>query len=197
MKGIYFITDSFSLLVEVIGTGIGAVQYRDKPSVDFKTAKKMCLLCKEWHIPFIVNDRVDLALLLDTDGVHLGQTDFPLAQARSLLGPSKIIGATASNISEITQAIKEKADYIGLGHIYPTSTKEKKGAPIGIEILKEACQLASIPVVAIGGIKLEHIPAMKKAGASAVAVCSAISQAASAKITAQQLTWAWNAIYNT
>jgi len=196
MRGIYFITDSLSILKSVIHTGIGAVQLRDKDSVDFKRAKKMQLLCSKYHIPFIINDRVDLALLLNADGVHLGQSDFPVDQARMLLGKHKIIGATASNFSEIAKATEQGADYIGLGHIYPTPTKEKKRPPLGIDTLERFCKQSSIPLFAIGGIQSEHILKIKETGVKGIAICSAISHARSPSKAATQLVHLWNAISN-
>ena len=171
MRGIYLITDSLELLREVVDTGISAVQYRDKPGVHFEKARTMRALCQTYGIPFIVNDRVDLALLLDADGVHLGQTAFPVTQARRLLKRGKIVGGTLCF---------QGVDYVGVGHIFPTTTKKKEGAPLGIAKLEEICQRTPLPVVAVGGIRPEHIPAIRRAGASAAAVSSAISNRESA-----------------
>lgn len=171
MKGIYLITDSLELLQEVVDSGIAAVQYRNKTGVHFEKAGLMRLLCKSRGLPFIVNDRVDLALLLDADGVHLGQTDFPVDKAREILGPSKIIGGTM---------IFEGVDYVGVGHIFPTMTKKKEGPPLGIGKLEEICRKTNLPVVAIGGVRLEHAAAIRKAGAVGIAVYSAITNHESA-----------------
>lgn len=196
MKGIYLITDQFSLLEQVIDCGLGAVQFRGKGIFEIEEVKKMYLLCQKKGIPFIVNDRVDLALLLGADGVHLGQNDFPLKQARALLGPSKILGATAGTLAEALQGASEGADYIGFGHLYPTSTKKKTGDPVGIERLKEVCEHLSVPIFAIGGIRLGHLEEIKEVGARGVAVCSAISQALSPKKMALEMVEKWNGMHS-
>ncbi len=196
MKGIYLITDSLSILEKVIHTGIGAVQFRDKGSLDFTKVEKMRQLCAQHHVPFVVNDRVDLALLLNADGVHLGQDDFPVRKAREQLGKEVIIGVTAPTLTKIFKATDEGADYVGVGHFYPSSTKEKKGRPLTLDMLEELCRYSPLPVVAIGGIRLEHLLDMKKRGAKSVAICSAIADALSPTKTAIDMVNRWNGTHN-
>ncbi len=125
----------------------------------------------------IVNDRIDLALAADADGVHLGAEDLPIAAARGLMG-SKIVGATVRTLEEARQAVRDGADYVGFGPIFDTSTKTLSVAPRGLSQLAEVAAGLPIPVVAIGGITLERVGAVIEAGASAVAVIAAVSGAA-------------------
>ncbi len=196
MKGIYLITDSLSVLEQVIHTGIGAVQFRDKGVLDFRKAKKMRHLCTEHGVSFIVNDRVDLALLLEADGVHLGQDDFPVRKAREELGKEAIIGVTAPTLTAIFQAAEEGADYVGVGHFYPSSTKEKKGEPLTLDMLEWLCHRSPLPIVAIGGIRLKHLLDIKKRGAKSAAVSSAIAHAPSPRKTATDMVNRWNGTHS-
>ena len=134
-------------------------------------------LCREYHALFIINDRVDIALASEADGVHLGQDDLPAAAARKLLGNTRIIGVSVSSPEEAVQAEKDGADYIGFGHVYPTVSKLKEHPPLGPENLQKTVQSISLPVVAIGGISIENAPILISRGASGVAVISAVSRA--------------------
>jgi len=122
-----------------------------------------------------VNDRVDVAHAIGAAGVHLGQEDFPVADARSLLGPDAIIGATASKISQVVDAYDQGATYVGLGPVFKTSSKRNPSSIVGLELLSEACDAVPIPVIAIGGITHDRVRPALEAGAHGVAVLSAVA----------------------
>jgi thiamine-phosphate pyrophosphorylase len=164
--------------------GLTLVQYRDKNGNDderLSIAQQLCELCHKYNALFLLNDRVDIALAVNADGVHLGQQDLPIAVARQILGTHKIIGRSTTNPDEMERAIKEGADYIGVGPVYDTPTKAGKAAA-GLEYVRYAQQNATIPWFAIGGIDANNIQDVLKAGATRVAVVRAIVQA-------EQPTW--------
>ena len=135
--------------------GADIIQLRDKnlsTSELIEIAKKISVLCKKKNVLFLVNDRVDVAMVSDADGVHLGQEDIPIKDARKLLGKNKIIGGTAHNMKEAIACEKAGADYIGFGHIFPTASKHKPDKPKGTAQLEEIVKKIKIPVIAIGGI---------------------------------------------
>jgi thiamine-phosphate pyrophosphorylase len=186
MKGLLFIIstnmpsqhDYLTLAKAAIAGGVDSIQFRHKGEYNrqmLSIAQELSQLCQTDRVPFVINDRVDVALMVDASGVHLGQEDMPISNARKILGQDKIIGLTASNVSQAMQAEKEGADYIGLGHIYETNTKIKAYPPIGLETLKTVCEKVRIPVFAIGGIKLHHVNDVMKMGPTGVAVVTAIS----------------------
>ncbi len=154
------------------------IQFRHKGNwaTAVSLAQELCTMCQQANIPFLINDRVDVALAIDADGVHLGQEDLPISVARKLLGPNKIIGGTASCLEQALKVQMEGANYMGLGHIFPTSSKEKPYPPIGLETLREVSDTVTIPIVAIGGINEHNARAVFQAGASGVAVLSAPKQ---------------------
>lgn len=159
--------------------GLTLVQYRDKNADDLvrlAQAQKLRQMCHHYGALLIMNDRVDLALAIDADGVHLGQQDLPIAIARKLLGPHRIIGRSTTNPEEMQQAITEGADYIGVGPVYETPTKVGKAAA-GLDYVQYAAQQASIPWFAIGGIDPNNIHEVLGAGAKRVAIVRAIMQA--------------------
>lgn len=164
---------------EALQGGVSLVQYRDKEIADdnirLAQAGQLCQLCHEYNALFIINDRVDLAVAVDADGVHLGQQDIPIKLAREILGSQKIIGRSTTNPEEMKQAIAEGADYIGVGPVYKTPTKPTKAAA-GFEYVRYAAVNASIPWFAIGGIDLNNLPNVLEAGAQRVAVVRAIMQ---------------------
>ena len=144
-------------------------------------------LCHKHQALCIINDRVDIAMASQADGVHLGQQDMPIKAARKLLGQDRIIGVSASSIKEAMQAKKDGANYIGFGHIFPTASKDKEYAPLGPETLRQAAAHISLPIVAIGGISLENAASLISLGASAVAVISAVSRANDPTLAAHNL----------
>jgi thiamine-phosphate pyrophosphorylase len=131
-------------------------------------------VCYKENVNFIVNDRVDVAMAVDADGVHLGQEDFPIPFARKLLGMGKIIGGSAATPDEAEKCFSEGADYVGFGPLYPTSSKADAGPVSGIEILRKVVQETGLPIIAIGGITRERIPEIIEAGAYGIAVISAV-----------------------
>lgn len=143
----------------------------------FLWAVEIRKLCQQYKALCIINDRVDIAIASQADGVHLGQQDMPIEAARTLLGKDRIIGVSASSLTEALEAEKDGADYIGFGHIFPTSSKEKEYSPLGPETLRQTAAHLSVPIVAIGGISHENAASLISSGASAVAVISAVSKA--------------------
>lgn len=169
-----------TLAREALNGGAAMIQLRHKSASGsqlFTWALAIRNLCREYHALFIINDRVDIALACEADGVHLGQDDLPAAAARKLLGNTRIIGVSVSSPEEAVQAEKDGADYIGFGHVYPTVSKLKEHPPLGPENLQKTVQSISLPVVAIGGISIENAPILISRGASGVAVISAVSRA--------------------
>ncbi len=179
---LYLVTSpSPDLLARVeaaLAGGLTLVQYRDKQTNDLDRlvmAQQMCQLCHHYGALFILNDRVDLALAVDADGVHLGQQDVSVALARRLLGSQRIVGRSTTNPAEMARAIQEGADYIGVGPVYETPTKAGKAAA-GLEYVQHAAKHATIPWFAIGGIDSSNIHDVLKAGAPAVAIVRAIME---------------------
>ena len=159
--------------------GLTLVQYRDKQTNDtdrLAIAKQMCQLCHHYGALFILNDRVDLALAVNADGVHLGQQDVSITLARQILGSQKIVGKSTTNPEEMDRAIKEGADYIGVGPVYETPTKPGKAAA-GLEYVQHAVKHATVPWFAIGGIDSQNINDVIQAGAPRVAIVRAIMEA--------------------
>ena len=180
---LYLITSSTEKLTEIVEAalqgGLTLVQYRDKTADDItrlKEAQKLCQICHRYGALFIVNDRVDLAIAVDADGVHLGQNDIPVALAKQLIGPQKLVGRSTTNPEEMGQAIQEGADYIGVGPVYETPTKLGK-APAGLEYVGYAAKNCPIPWFAIGGIDMQNCDEVLSAGAERVSVVRAIMQA--------------------
>lgn len=160
-----------------IAGGATIIQFRDKEMKDAETievCRKIHKLTNGKRIPFIINDRVEVAKAVDAEGVHLGQEDAPLSFARKVLGKDKIIGISVETVEEALKAAEEGADYLGVGPIYPTATKPDAGSALGIFRLKEIKDSVNIPVVAIGGINEDNLDEVLKAGADGVAVISAV-----------------------
>lgn len=169
----------FAVVEAALQGGLTLVQYRDKTaddSVRVEQAHKLCHLCHQYGALFIMNDRVDLALAVDADGVHLGQQDLPIAAARQLLGPQRLIGRSTTNPDEMQRAIQESADYIGVGPVYETPTKVGKAAA-GLDYVSYAAQNSPIPWFAIGGIDVNNVNDVISAGAERVAVVRSLMQA--------------------
>jgi thiamine-phosphate pyrophosphorylase len=178
------------IVAEAIQGGVTVVQYREKTdSTREMVARALALreLCRSHKIPFIVNDRIDIALACGADGVHVGQDDMPAAMARQLIGPGKILGVSVGNIAETTRAIRDGADYLGASPIFDTPTKPDAPRAMGIAGLQEISKVSSVPVVAIGGLNEKNAALMMRAGAAGVAVVSAIIGAEDPKMAAQRL----------
>ena len=136
-------------------------------------AKKLQGLCSEYNVPFIINDNVEIALAINADGVHIGQSDMEMKEAREKLGPDKIIGVSAHTKEEALLAQAQGADYLGVGAVFSTSTK-KDASAISKERVKAICEAVHIPVIAIGGITADNILTLKGSGICGIAVVSAI-----------------------
>ena len=156
--------------------GATFVQLREKEldeEMFLEEAKKIKKLCAEYHVPFVINDNVDIALKVDADGVHVGQSDIKGRDIRAMIGPDKILGISAGTVEEAQAAEKAGADYIGVGAVFGTSTK-KNARNLSKEKLKEISSSVSIPVVAIGGINASNVVELSGCGVDGVAVVSAI-----------------------
>ena len=175
---LYVITDQRENLLEkieeILIAGVKIIQHRFKKGTDkdhLKEAIKIKNLCKRHNSLFIINDRIDIALASDADGIHLGQDDLELKTARKLLGHSKIIGISANNETDISNALEDGCDYLGIGPVFETSTKKNK-KPIGIEKIKILTKDLNIPWFAIGGITTNNISYLKSYGFKKVALVS-------------------------
>ena len=181
---LYAVTDRSWLLGETLAQqvekalqgGVTFLQLREKQLQEEKFLEEALTireLCNRYHVPFVINDNVKVALRSRADGVHLGQSDMKIQEARRLLGEDKIIGLSAQTVDQAIQAEKDGANYLGVGAIFETSTKLNViTLPKGT--LKEICQSVSIPVVAIGGINSSNLMKLKGTGISGVAMISAI-----------------------
>ncbi len=182
LKGYYFITDSklsragnLSDVKNAIAAGVKVVQYRDKYSDTkqmYEEALKLKSICK--NVTFLVNDRLDIALAVDADGVHLGNGDMPYALARKLLGKNKIIGLTVHSLREAKEAQRLGADYIGISPIFGTKTKTDAGMPVGLRLIEKIRKQVSIPIIAIGGISLLNAKEVVRAGVDGLCAISAV-----------------------
>jgi thiamine-phosphate pyrophosphorylase len=160
-----------------IAGGADTIQFRQKNGSTrelIETAIDMKELCTGAGLTFIVNDRIDVAIAADADGVHLGQDDFPIPLARKLMGYDKIIGGSAGNVKEALKCIEEGVDYIGFGPVYPTLSKDDAGPATGIEAMMSLLKVVTVPVIAIGGVNSENVSAIIGAGAHGIAVISAV-----------------------
>ena len=174
---------------EALEGGITFLQLREKhlSKEEFiKEAREMKELSKEYKVPFVINDNIEVALAVDADGVHIGQDDMSVEEARKLLGEDKIIGVSAHNVEEAIKAQKGGADYLGVGAVCATSTK-KDANVVSKEEIKKICHTVEIPVVAIGGIKKENIKTLEGTDVDGVAVVSAIFAAKDIKKDTKQL----------
>ena len=161
---------------EALENGVTCVQLREKEldESDFlKEAKQISTLCKEYKVPFIVNDNVNIAIACKAEGIHIGQEDMELTNVRKLVGEDMIIGVSAHNVEEAIKAQEGGADYIGIGAVFATSTKTDVDV-LSFETLRSICEAVNIPTVAIGGIKKDNICKLKGSGIDGVAVVSAI-----------------------
>ena len=180
----------FSVCEDVLSNGATFLQIREKDldADAFEAeAAKLNELCHRYHVPYVVNDSVEIALAIDADGVHVGQSDIKGRNIRGLIGPDKILGISAGTVAEAIAAERAGADYIGVGAVFGTSTK-KNARNLSVQKLMEITRAVSIPVVAIGGINATNLPELSGSGVDGVAVVSAIFAAADpGKATAQLL----------
>jgi thiamine-phosphate pyrophosphorylase len=184
IHGYYFITDAklsragnISNVKSALKAGVSVVQYRNKDGSTqemYGEALKLKAICKKGGAVFLINDRVDIALAVDADGVHIGTDDMPYKVARKLLGSKKIIGVTIHNIEEARQAQRSGADYIGASPVFLTDTKPDAGVPAGIDLVRNVKGLISIPIIAIGGINFDNAEEVIAAGADGICAISAV-----------------------
>lgn len=198
--GIYGITaEKFSrgrTTIEVarsmIEGGVAVLQYREKAADKSSAAmlaecREIRELTREAGIPFIVNDHADLAMLVDADGVHVGQDDLPVPEVRRLVGPGKIIGLSTHSPEQAAAAVRQGANYIGVGPIFATATKEDVCAPVGLGYLDHVIRSCPLPFVAIGGIKEHNLGAVAGRGAATVCLVTEIVGAADIAATVRRL----------
>jgi thiamine-phosphate pyrophosphorylase len=184
MKGYYFITDEglsaagvMSDVRQAVKAGAEIVQYRNKTADTrrlYEEAREIRGFCAGTRTKLIINDRVDIALAVGADGVHIGQEDLPYDETRRLLGSGAIIGVTVHDTAEAVAAEKAGADYLGVSPVFATGTKSDAGAPCGTETLAAIRRACSVPVVAIGGIDLSNADECIAAGADMVCAISAV-----------------------
>ena len=186
-SSMYFITDStnyseeeFLYRVEqALMGGITLLQLREKDKSTreyIDLAEKVHTLTKKYNVPLIIDDRVDVALAIDAEGVHVGQSDMPVSTARKLMGDDKIVGATTKTVPQALEAYEQGADYLGVGAIYPTTTKVKT-VLTSTETLGNICSAVPIPVNAIGGLNKDNIDVLKGIPIAGICVVSAIMKA--------------------
>jgi thiamine-phosphate pyrophosphorylase len=176
------------LLRQAADGGARLFQYRAKTLsalAAYQQALPLRRAARDCGALFLVNDRCDLALAVDADGVHLGQQDLPLAMARAVMGGGKLIGISTHNDAQVSAATRDGADYLGFGPIFPPGSKQDHEPVVGIDGLRRIRRLTPLPVFAIGGITVESAGELARAGADGVAVIAAIAQAADVTATAR------------
>lgn len=190
---LYLVTSPSDNLLAIVEAalqgGLQMVQYREKTGDDcdrIVIAQRLKALCHQYGALFLVNDRVDFAIAVDADGVHLGQQDLPIAVARNLIGHHRIIGRSTTNPEEMAKALAEGADYIGVGPVYATPTKPDKAAA-GLDYVRYAAANSPVPFFAIGGIDGQNLDEVMACGGNRVAVVRALMQAENPTVTSQQL----------
>lgn len=182
LSGLYVITepalrDPVESVQQVLSAGARIIQLRNKQATTrqlVQTGQTLRRLTREYEALLIVNDRLDVALAIEADGVHLGQDDLPVPLARKIAGASLLIGVSAETVDEARQAEAEGANYLGVGPMFATATKPDAGTPVGPERLRAIKAAVSIPVFGIGGITLQNAAAVLQAGADGLCVISAI-----------------------
>ena len=164
------------VVLESLEGGVTMLQLREKHLDEahfLEEAKELQMLCRSWHVPFLINDNVEIALAMNADGIHVGQSDMAAGDVRKKLGDDKIIGVSAQTVEQALLAEKAGADYLGVGAVFPTSSKDDANE-VTYETLKAICSAVSIPVVAIGGITQENVHQLAGSGICGAAVISAI-----------------------
>lgn len=194
---LYLVTDSsyqdepkfLETIETALNNGVTLLQLREKTKSGldyFNLAKKVKTIADKYNVPLIIDDRIDIAMAVDASGVHLGQSDIPVAAARKLLGNNKIIGATAKTVEQALKAQEAGADYLGVGAIYKTTTKVIT-VITKVETLNDICNKADIPVVAIGGLNKDNIDILSNSNIAGIAVVSAIIKSNDVKLTTLEL----------
>ena len=196
-SSLYFITDSTNYdeeeflfrVEEALVGGVTLMQLREKDKTTREyilLAEKVHTLTKKYNVPLIIDDRVDVALAIDAEGVHVGKSDMPVFLARKLMGENKIVGATAKTVPWALDAYSQGADYLGVGAIYPTTTKVKT-VLTSTETLNAICKAVPIPVNAIGGLNKDNIDVLKGIPIAGICVVSAIMKAENPRQAAKEL----------
>jgi len=194
---LYFITDSTNFdeeeflrrVEEALQGGVTLLQLREKERTTreyIALAEKVHGIAKKYEVPLIIDDRVDVALSVDAEGVHVGQSDMPVCMARRLMGENKIVGATAKTVPQALEAYAQGADYLGVGAIFPTTTKVKT-VLTSTDTLREICHAVPIPVNAIGGLNKNNIDVLGGIPVAGICVVSAIMKAECPKQAAKEL----------
>lgn len=194
---LYAITDShwlngrtlYSVVKESLEGGVTFLQLREKELDEehfLEEARELQKLCREYQVPFVINDNVDIAAAINADGVHVGQSDMEAGDVRVRLGPDKIIGVTVKTVEQAVLAQERGADYLGVGAVFHTDSKAD-AKEISFDTLKDICKAVSIPVVAIGGITEENVRELAGSGICGIAVISAIYAQGDIKKAAENL----------
>lgn len=194
---LYLVTDSsyhteesfLRTVEEALRGGVTLLQLREKEKSAreyMELAGKVKEICGRYGVPLLIDDRVDVAAAVGAAGVHVGQSDIPVAAARKILGPDKIVGATAKTVEQALEAWRQGADYLGVGAIYPTTTKVKT-ILTKVSTLKEICGAVPIPVNAIGGLNAGNMDVLEGSGIAGICVVSAIMKSEDPRRTAEEL----------
>ncbi len=196
--GLYLVTDRnltlgrdlLHVIEEAIIGGVSMVQLREKKCSSrefYNIAVKVAQLTKKYNIPLLINDRLDIALAVNAQGLHIGQSDLPYSIARKILGKDAIIGLSVESVQDAIDAEGLDVDYLGISPVFSTNTKTDIAQPLGLEGIKEIKRLSSHKLVAIGGINLQNTNDIIKAGADGIAVVSAICSADSPRKASEEL----------
>ena len=196
-SSLYFITDStnyteeeFLFRVEqALMGGVTLMQLREKDKTTreyIELAQKVHNITRKYNVPLIIDDRVDVALAIDAEGVHVGQSDMPVKIARKLMGENKIVGATTKTVEQAKEAFEQGADYLGVGAIYPTATKVKT-VLTSTDTLNDICHAVPISVNAIGGLNKDNIDVLEGVSVAGICVVSAIMKADDPKKATEEL----------
>ncbi len=194
---LYFITDSsnyteqefLSRVEKALQGGVTLLQLREKDKTTreyMELAQKVHNITKRYNVPLIIDDRADVALAIDAEGVHVGQSDMPVTLARKLMGKDKIVGATTKTVEQAKEAFEQGADYLGVGAVYPTTTKVKT-VLTSTDTLRDICSAVPIPVNAIGGLNKDNIDILEGIEISGICVVSAIMKADDPKTATEEL----------
>lgn len=194
---LYFITDSTGFTEEeflqrtdaALQGGVTFLQIREKEKTTreyLSLAQKVHALTRQYNVPLIIDDRIDIVMAMDAEGVHLGQSDMPINLARKILGPDKIIGATAKTVPQALEAWQQGADYLGVGAIYPTTTKVKT-VLTSTDTLRNICNAVPIPVNSIGGLNKDNIDVLTGIPIAGICIVSAIMKAEDPRQAAMEM----------
>ena len=194
---LYLVTDSTGLsddeflkkVEDAILGGVTILQLREKDKTTreyIELGRKVHEITSKYDIPLIIDDRIDVAMAIDAEGVHLGQADMPVDIARKILGKDKIIGATTKTVEQALEAYKKGADYLGVGAIYPTTTKVKT-VLTSVDTLRDICNAVPIPANAIGGLNKDNIHVLKGVPIAGICVVTAIMKAPDSRVAASEL----------